>query len=104
MSRPLDPKQFGHRNRHSNRRGSTLDTHHQTGARVPPVRFTCDLCAAGEVWSVALGQTVLAAQSQHRATHALALREAVEMVVQGFASGDVVAVPRHAGDRSPRVW
>ncbi len=78
--------------RGSHRHGATRDLSHRTSARVPVVRWQCDLCSPeANVWNVSYGQTVLDAQAQHRTTHTLELRQGVEALVSGLADGSITA-------------
>jgi hypothetical protein len=64
--------------RHSHRKGVTRDLHEQTRVR-PTTQWSCDRCPPDRNrWTVGREATVLASQAEHRATHSLALREAVE--------------------------
>lgn len=91
--------------KHSNRNGLTRETHRHSRVR-ETTRFSCDLCPTDRnLWSVTYGHTVLQSQAAHRAAHDLALREAVETLVAGFASGEITAEPRFSQNlaHTPRI-
>jgi hypothetical protein len=72
----------------SNRRGATRDTHGtRSRGHALGVYFLCDYCPPGSpTWRVSADQTVIDAQTAHRATHPLSLRVAIEELTLAAAA------------------